>query len=39
VYESEYYHSIKKKLSAEVWEEDKERIDFLRNQGYDVLVI
>jgi G:T-mismatch repair DNA endonuclease (very short patch repair protein) len=38
-YNSEYLHPHKKKTAKEIWTEDKVRIDYLKNLGYNLEVI
>ncbi len=38
-YESNYYHKIKNKTAKEIWEYDKNRIDILKQNGYNLEVI
>jgi G:T-mismatch repair DNA endonuclease (very short patch repair protein) len=38
-YNSEYLHPHKKKTAKEIWEEDKVRIDYLKNLGYNLEII
>lgn len=38
-YNESYNHPLIKKTAKEIWEYDKEKIDFVKNKGYDILVI
>jgi hypothetical protein len=38
-YSEEYYHTIKKKTSKEIWEQDEIRVDIIKNYGYNLEVI
>ncbi|MCK9477540.1 MAG: very short patch repair endonuclease [Candidatus Muirbacterium halophilum] len=39
IYDENYYHKQINKLSKDVWEHDKERINILKTYGYNVLII
>lgn len=38
-YNEKYNHPLIKKTAKEIWEYDKQKINFAKNKGYDVLVI
>lgn len=39
MYEASYYNKRVKKSAKEIWEKDKEKLQFAKDQGFDVLVI
>lgn len=39
VYSSDYFNKTIKKLAKQIWEEDSDRLDYLRSEGYCVIVI
>jgi hypothetical protein len=38
-FESNYYHSVKRMSAEEIWKYDEEKIEFLKKDGFDVLVV
>jgi len=39
IYEAKYWHSGRKMYAEEIWKYDNEKLDSLKNMGYDVLII
>jgi hypothetical protein len=38
-FNADYFHTIKKMTAKEIWEYDKNRVDLLKNAGYDVEIV
>ena len=39
IYESDYFHKKKNKYAWEIWEYDKNKLEFIKNNGYTLEVI
>lgn len=38
-FDADYFHSIKKMTAKQIWEYDKNRVEFLKSHGYDVEIV
>lgn len=38
-YNEDYYHALKGMTAKEIWEYDKQKIDYLKSCGYEVLIV
>jgi G:T-mismatch repair DNA endonuclease (very short patch repair protein) len=38
-YKPDYYHQVKKKTAKELWEYDKNKIDLIKNSGYNLEIV
>lgn len=39
LYNETYYHQVKKKYSKDIWEYDNAKNNYIKNKGYDLLII